>query len=136
LGDCDHFVRSLYRPASVLDVGFRVGRTIRKSQAMNMITLINVFRVEPANQQRLVDLLVRVTDEFVRQSPGFISSTLHRSFDGSKVTMYAQWKSVEEYEAMRRDRRPLPFFEEALTLAKFDLGMYEVVRTFSPVGSP
>jgi len=74
-------------------------------------TLINVFTVEPANQQRLVDLLVRVTDEFVRQSPGFVSSTL------------------------RRDPRPLPFFEEALTLAKFDLGMYEVVRTFSPVGS-
>src|ERR1700722_15399912 len=102
---------------------------------MNMITLINVFTVEPANQQRLVDLLVRVTDEFVRQSPGFISSTLHRSFDGSKVTMYAQWKSVEEYEAMRRDPRPLPFFEEPLTLAKFDPGMYEVVRTFSPIGS-
>jgi quinol monooxygenase YgiN len=101
---------------------------------MNMITLINVFTVEPANQQRLVDLLVRVTDEFVRQSPGFVSSTLHRSFDGSKVTMYAQWKSVEEYEAMRTDRRPLPFFEEALTLAKFDPGMYEVVRTFLPVG--
>jgi len=26
--------------------------------------------------------------------------------------------------------------EEALTLAKFDPGMYEVVRTFLPVGSP
>ena len=77
---------------------------------MNMITLINVFTVELANQQRLIDLLVRVTDEFVRQSPGFASSTLHRSFDRSKVAMYAQWKSVEECEAMRRDPRPLPFF--------------------------
>jgi quinol monooxygenase YgiN len=102
---------------------------------MNMITLINVFTVEPANQQRFVNL-VRVTYKFVRQSPGFVSSTLHRSFDGSKVTMYAQWKSVEDYEAMRRDPRPLPFFEEALTLAKFDPGMYEVGRTFSPVWSP
>ena len=101
-----------------------------------MITLINVFTVEPANQQRVVDLLVHVTYKFVRQSPGFVSSTLHRSFDGSKVTMYAQWRSVEDYEAMRRDLRPLPLFEEALTLAKFDPGMYEVGRTFSPVGSP
>jgi quinol monooxygenase YgiN len=103
---------------------------------MNMITLINVFTVEPANQQRLLDLLVRVTDEFVRRSPGFISSTLHRSLDGSKVTMYAQWKSMEDYETMRRDPRPLLFFQEALTLARFDPGIYEVVRTFSPVGSP
>ncbi len=101
-----------------------------------MIAVINVFAVESANQQRLIDLLVRATDQFVRQSPGFVSSTLHRSFDGSKVTMYAQWNSVEDYEAMRRDPRPLPFFEEALTLAKFDPGMYEIVRTFSPVGSP
>ncbi len=101
-----------------------------------MIILINVFTVEPGNQQRLVDLLVRVTDEFVRQSPGFVSSTLHRSFDGSKVTMYAQWKSVKDYEAMRRDPRPLPFMQEALTFARFDPGMYEVVRTFSPVGNP
>jgi hypothetical protein len=43
---------------------------------------------------------------------------------------------VRDYEAMRRDPRPLPFFEEALTLAKFDPGMYAVVRTFSPVGNP
>ena len=124
-----------------VSTGWCIGRRIRANNrcvivAMNMITLINVFTVEPANQQRLVDLLVRVTDEFVRQSPGFVSSTLHRSFDGSKVTMYAQWRSVEDYEAMRRDLRPLPFFEEALTLAKFDPGMYEVVRTFSPVRSP
>jgi hypothetical protein len=38
--------------------------------------------------------------------------------------MYAQRKSVEDYEAMRRDLRPLPLFEEALTLSKFDPGMY------------
>jgi hypothetical protein len=31
---------------------------------------------------------------------------------------------------------PAAFFQEALTLAKFDPGIYEVVRTFSPVESP
>ena len=63
-----------------------------------MITLINVFVVEPANQRRIVDLLVHATDEFVRQAPGFLSSTLHRSLDGTKVTMYAQWATPEDYE--------------------------------------
>jgi hypothetical protein len=52
-----------------------------------VITLINVFTVDPANQQQLLDLLARTTVEFVRRAPGFISSTLHRSLDGSKVTM-------------------------------------------------
>lgn len=96
-----------------------------------MITLINVFTVEPPNQQRLLDLLVRATDEFVSRAPGFISSTLHRSLDGTKVTMYAQWNSVEDYEAMRRDPGPLPFLQEALAIAKFEPGLYEIVRTFS-----
>ena len=100
-----------------------------------MITLINVFTVEPANQQRLVDLLTRATDEFVSRAPGFLSATLHRSLDGTKVTMSAQWRSREDYEAMRRDPGPLPFLQEALTIARFEPGMYEIVRQFAPAGN-
>ena len=99
-----------------------------------MITLINVFTVDPANQQRLLDLLARATTEFVSRAPGFISSTLHRSLDGSKVTMYAQWRSAEDYEAMRQDPGPLPLFEEALAIAKFEPGIYEIAQTFSAGG--
>jgi quinol monooxygenase YgiN len=98
-----------------------------------LITLINVFTVEPPNQQRLIDLLARATDEFVSRTPGFVSSTLHRGLDGTKVAMYAQWNSVEHYEAMRRDPGPLPFLQEALAIAKFEPGMYEIMRTFSPI---
>jgi quinol monooxygenase YgiN len=95
-----------------------------------VITLINVFTVEPSNQDRLIELLTRATDEFVCRAPGFIASTLHRSLDGAKVTMYAQWSSVEAYDAMRRDPGPLPLFQEALSIASFDPGLYETVRTF------
>ncbi len=96
------------------------------------IALINVFTVEPANQQQLIDLLTQATEQFVAHAPGFISSTLHRSLDGKKVTMYAHWRSAEDYEAMRNDARPRPYLEKALTIAKFDPGMYEIVQTFSP----
>jgi quinol monooxygenase YgiN len=99
-----------------------------------MVTLINVFTVDPANQERLVDLLTRATDGFVSRAPGFISSTLHRSIDGTKVAMHAKWRSAEDYQAMRNDPGPLPFLEEALAIAKFEPGMYEVVRTFLPIG--
>jgi quinol monooxygenase YgiN len=98
------------------------------------IVLINVFTVDPANQQRLVDLLTCVTDDFVSRAPGFLSSTLHRSLDGTKVAMYAQWRSAEDYEAMRQDPGPLPFLEKALTFATFEPGMYEIVRIFSGIG--
>jgi quinol monooxygenase YgiN len=76
------------------------------------ITLINVFTVDPSNQQRLVDLLTRATDNAVSRAPGFLSATLHRSIDGTKVTMYALWRSAEDYDAMRKDPAPLPFLEE------------------------
>jgi quinol monooxygenase YgiN len=98
----------------------------------NLITFINVFAVDPANQSRLVDLLTTVTDAFVRHARGFVSSSLHRSLDGTKVTMYAQWRSLEDYEAMRKDPGPLPYLQEALTIAKFEPGMYEVVASFAP----
>jgi quinol monooxygenase YgiN len=103
----------------------------RISAKGGVVTLINVFTVEPANQQRLVELLTEAT-EVVRRAPGFVSASLHRSTDGTKVTMYAQWRSIEEYQAMRQDPAPLPFFQEALTIATFEPGVYEVVRTFAP----
>ena len=102
------------------------------SKDANLITFINVFAVDPANQKRLVELLTRVTDTSVRHAPGFVSSALHQSLDGTKVTMYAQWRSLEDYEAMRKDPGPLPHLQEVLTIAKFDPGMYEVVASFTP----
>ena len=96
-----------------------------------MITLINVFTVDPANQPRLIEILTAATEMSVSRAKGFISATLHRSTDGTKVTMYAQWQSMADYQAMREDPSPRQFFEEALSIAKFDPGLYEVVRTFT-----
>jgi quinol monooxygenase YgiN len=97
------------------------------------VTLINVFTVDPLNQERLIELLIRATETSVRHAPGFISANLHRSIDGTKVTMVARWRSAEDYQAMRSDPAPLPFLQEALTIATFDPGMYQVARTFAPL---
>lgn len=102
----------------------------------NVLTLINVFTVDPEKQGRLVELLTEATEVSVRQVPGFVSASLHRSIDGTKVTMYAQWRSIDAYQVMRRDPAPLPFLQEALTISRFEPGMYEVVRTFEPFGEP
>ncbi|MCE7054691.1 antibiotic biosynthesis monooxygenase [Algoriphagus sp. AGSA1] len=102
------------------------------SKEANFLTLINVFTVNPANQQRLVDLLTLATENSVKKVTGFISSSLHKSIDGTKVTMYAQWKSTEDYQNMRNNPTASPYLEEALEIAKFEPGMYEVVETFLP----
>lgn len=95
------------------------------------VTLINVFTVEFAHQDELIALLTRATETSVRHVPGFVSAALHSSVDGTKVTMYAQWKSVEHYKAMRSNPVASPYLEQALSIAKFDPGMYSVVKVFS-----
>jgi hypothetical protein len=102
------------------------------SRENQLLTLINIFTVEPANQQELVGLLVEATEASVRYVQGFVSASLHRSLDGTKVAMYAQWRSIEDYRAMRNNSTASPYLERALALARFDPGMYEVVQTFAP----
>ncbi|KHO20573.1 antibiotic biosynthesis monooxygenase [Mycolicibacterium setense] len=66
-------------------------------------TLINVFTVEPARAAELVDLLRSATEDVMRHVPGFISANIHLSTDGTRVTNYAQWRSVEDFQAMLAD---------------------------------
>jgi quinol monooxygenase YgiN len=73
------------------------------SKDAKLVTLINVFTVEPANQRHLVELLARATDTSVRHAPGFVSASLHRSLDGTRVTMYAQWRTIADYEAYAQE---------------------------------
>ena len=95
------------------------------------VILINVFTVAPAKQRELIELLTHATEGSVRRAAGFISAQLHRSLDGTKVTMYAEWRSSEDYQAMRKDPAPLPYLEQALAIAKFEPGMYEVVEAYT-----
>jgi quinol monooxygenase YgiN len=102
------------------------------SRGRTPLTLINVFTVPPEKQDELIALLTDVTRQSVRHHNGFISASLHRGIDGKKVAMYAQWASIEDYESMRRNPAPAPALEQALKLATFDPGMYEVAEIFLP----
>jgi quinol monooxygenase YgiN len=102
------------------------------SKGHTPLTLINVFTVTPEKQRELIELLADATERNVRHHKGFISASLHRGIDGKKVTMYAQWASREDYESMRRSAGPAPALEQALQIATFDPGMYEVAEIFLP----
>ena len=105
------------------------------SRDRQVVTFANVFTVDPTHQQKLLELLASATETFVRHAPGFISSSLHRGLDGTKVAMYAQWRTVEDYQAMRGNPGPLPYLQQALAIAKFEPGMYEVVDIFDGTDS-
>jgi quinol monooxygenase YgiN len=93
----------------------------------DVMTLINVFTVEPEHQQRLVDVLVEATEAVMRKQPGFVSANIHRSLDGTRVANYAQWRSREAFEAMLQNREAAEHMGEAATIAeRFEPHLYEV----------
>lgn len=95
------------------------------------MTLINVFTVEPQNQQKLVDLLIEATEKTMKNVPGFISASIHKSADGVRVTNYAQWRSREDFAAMLKNPEARAHMEPITEIATFDAHTYEVVESVS-----
>src|ERR1044071_5992947 len=106
--------------------------TIEKGQAV--MTLVNVFTVHPNQQAELVDLLVQATQDTMRHLPGFVSASIHRSADGTKVVNYAQWRSEADFRALPKDPRAKAHRAAAAKLAKFEPIVCEVVESISAGG--
>ncbi|MTJ82307.1 MAG: antibiotic biosynthesis monooxygenase [Telmatospirillum sp.] len=69
----------------------------------NIVTMINIYEVDPDKQEDLMRLLAEGTEKSMRHLPGFISVNIHRSFDGKRVANYAQWASKEAFDNMLRN---------------------------------
>ena len=85
-------------------------------------TLINVFTIQPNDQQRLVDLLIliKATEKVTSQQEGFISAKIHKSLDGTRVVDYVQWKSKNAYNKMLKNPRAIIYMNDMLSIANLD----------------
>ncbi|SDR49462.1 Antibiotic biosynthesis monooxygenase [Rhizobiales bacterium GAS191] len=84
----------------------------------NVTTLINVFTVDPGNQQKLIDVLKGGTEAFFSKMSGFISSSVLNGKNGRQVINYSQWRSVGDIEAFRQDPNFGPYIQRVAALAK------------------
>ena len=91
-----------------------------------LLTVINVFTVAPANQARLVGLLVQATAEVMKNLPGFISANIHQSDDGTRVVNYAQWRSRADFESMMKNPSAQKHMRGVTDIAKVDPHWYRV----------
>ena len=112
---------------NVYDLVFSAGNgptTI--SQDANLVTVINKFSVQPENQKKLIKLLddLRVVVEILT---GFISANVHSSLDGTRVVSYAQWNSIEDYQAVYTNSQAIPILDEIKKISKFTWNVYQVV---------
>jgi quinol monooxygenase YgiN len=93
----------------------------------NVTTLINVFTVDPSNQQRLINILIETTEQVMNKQEGFISANIHKSLDGTHVVNYAQWESKEAFEKMLKNPKAVVHMNEVLSITKsVDGSLYEV----------
>jgi heme-degrading monooxygenase HmoA len=97
----------------------------------DLMTLVNVFTVTPDKQQKLVDLLVRATQDTMRRVPGFVSASIHKGADGTKVINYAQWRSRAAFEALKEHPEARLHMRAAAALASFEPIVCEVVDSIS-----
>ena len=84
----------------------------------HVITLVNVFTLEPTNLPSLVDLLRDGTETFFSKMPGFVSSSVLTTKDGRRAINCSQWKSADHIAAFRQDPRFAPYIQQLLALAK------------------
>lgn len=84
----------------------------------DVITLVNVFTVEPEKLQSLVDVLREGTDSFFSKMPGFVSSCVLTAHDGRRAINCSQWRSADDIAAFRKDARFGPYIQRLMALAK------------------
>ena len=93
-----------------------------------IITQINVFTVAEGGQQALIDLLSE-SARFAKETPGWLSASLHKSRDGTRVVNYAQSESIEAARAVIGRLRSAGFLDRNKALGEAHPGLYDVVFT-------
>lgn len=91
-----------------------------------LVTLVNVFTVDPARQEELATLLADVTDQTMRSRPGFVSANIHLSLDGTRVVNYAQWRTEADFQAMLADPEARIHMAQCSEIASADPRLYRV----------
>ena len=92
------------------------------------VTQINVFTVEPDRQQPLIDYLARAA-EVASEVPGWMSASLHRSLDGTRVVNYAQSEDLDAAQRVIEHLKARGMLEGNKAFGQAEPGLYEVSFT-------
>jgi heme-degrading monooxygenase HmoA len=95
-----------------------------------IVTQINVFEVDPKDQDELAQLLKEAI-QTVSSMPGWISASVHKSLDGTRVTNYAQAADHASWEAIVAQLQKQGFFDRFQKLSKPNPCLYHCVFSLS-----
>ena len=91
-------------------------------------TFINVFTCKPNDQEEVVRINVEIIEKVATGSPGFISVSVHRSTDGTRVFNYLQWETPQHLAAMQQSDAFRQIAGRFTGLIEFDPHQCEVVH--------
>jgi len=86
----------------------------------DLVTLINVFTVEPENQSKLLELLRENTNTVITTLDGWISTSFIAAANQRKVVIYSQWRDLAAIEAMRSNPGMVAYFPKISALATIE----------------
>lgn len=96
------------------------------SNTQNELTLINVFPVEPENQQKLVEILTEASTRTVRHQPGFLAARVYRGLSGTYVVNCVEWRSQEDFARVLQNPDMQQHVADVHTVAKGNPQLFEL----------
>jgi heme-degrading monooxygenase HmoA len=97
------------------------------SAGSGLVTFVNVFTCDPEDQQALLGTLRKETEDVVSKIDGFVSASLHLSTDGRRVINYAQWTTLDAFNAMMAGEQGREMIQAVHQYAKaIDIHLYDV----------
>jgi len=86
----------------------------------NTVVLLNVVKMEPANQATVLELLKQSTRNVISTLKGWVSTRLVAANDGASIVIYSEWETEADIAAMRADERMVAYFPKIRELATFE----------------
>ena len=99
------------------------------SQSNNFATVILDFKVAPENIESIIDVAKNNIDQTMSKKSGFISASLHKSSDGTRLVNYSQWENPEAYQTAINFLTPdeVKLGEKLLDLGQMNWNFYKIV---------
>lgn len=96
------------------------------SREKAVCTVINRFTMAPEDQQALADILTTDIMPTLAREPGFLSTKLHRSTDGTRLVQVTEWRMPEDHFACMKSPRMASVGRRMMTFLEFGKAAMEV----------
>ncbi|WP_432020716.1 antibiotic biosynthesis monooxygenase family protein [Streptomyces sp. 1222.5] len=80
------------------------GTDIDISEQQDVFTVVEVARTHSKSQQDALVAAVAQPNAALDATPGYVSHSVHRDFEGEAVVSYSQWQDEAAYQAFRAGR--------------------------------